>query len=107
MGYAYVRLRGCSNMTAPEDEGPQCVRGDFGSAAVEGQGAPAPAEGWHAAIAILDVEEPGNAGFDGGADFRALFVIAAQVPQGDESAAGVIGVGHATGQIGPGPAAGC
>ena len=82
--------------------------GEVGTAAVEGEVGPAAAKGGNAAVAVLEVEEPGHAGNDGVAHawVRIGRGWRGEVSQREERAGGVVGVGDATGEIGPRPAAG-
>jgi len=76
------------------------VRGEIGSAAIEGQVSPSTAERGHAAIAVLQVEQP----------FHTLMrsvenggISNAETCECDERACGIVRVGYSAGQIRPLP----
>ncbi len=84
------------------------VRGQLGAAAVERQAGPAAAERRHAAVPVLQIEQPADAGLRGVADARIgrrASRRAEQMRQREERAGRVVGVGHAAGEIGPRPPA--
>ena len=78
------------------------MRGEVGRAAIKRQRAPAAAESRDAAVAVLQIEQPAHARAAGGARGA---IDRAEREQGEERAGGVVGIGHAAGQVGPRPAA--
>lgn len=90
----------------PGGPGAEGVGGDVRGAAIEGQGSPAAAEGWDTAITVLQVEQPDDAGLGGAESVGSGVEIRFEGLQGEQGAGGIVGVGHATGQVGPGPASG-
>src|SRR2546421_9532162 len=77
--------------------------GEVGAAAIEGEIGPAATESGDAAVAVLQIKEPANAGLGGG---FAAQIIVSEMMQSEQRAGGVVGVGDAAAQIGPGPSAG-
>ena len=89
----------------PGAPGPQSVRREIRTRAVERQRAPAAAKGGNAAIAILQVQQPDDSRFGGFAAFRERFFIREE-SQRQQRAGRVVAIWNAAGQIRPGPAAG-
>src|SRR5437868_12665592 len=77
--------------------------GEVGAAAIEGEIGPAATESGDAAVAVLQIKEPANAGLGGG---FAAQIIVSEMMQGEQRAGGVVGIGDAAAQVGPGPATG-
>ena len=87
----------------PRRPRPQGVSGQVRAAAVERQRSPAAAERRYAAVGILQVEQPADAGTGG---LPVLGVIGVQGVEGEQRPGGVVGVGDPSGQVGPRPTAG-
>ena len=101
--------------------GAQHVGGQVRAAAVEFQPAPAPAERWPAAVAVLEAQQPTHAGYHPRQDPRWCVggvgppgwvgqnppsPQAGQFGQRQQRAGRVVGVGHGAAQVAPAPAAG-
>jgi len=96
------RTQGRRHLIMPGMEGAQSMGREVGCAAVEGQLAPAPTEGRDPAVAVLQTEQPTHPQLRGLAGAR---VDLPQAAKRQERSGGVVGVGHAARQVGPGPAA--
>ena len=71
-----------------------------GTAAIEGQPAPAAAKGGNAAIRVLQIKQPLH---PGASRLDRLGIDGAQVAQGQQGSGGIVGIRNPTGKIRPGP----
>ena len=99
------RPRAGRRQTAPGRRRPEEVGGDVGAGGVEGEPAPAAAEGGDAAVAVGQPLEPTKGLGPRGAHHRRRIAPLGRLErrQRHDAAAGVVGVGHAAGKVGPGP----